>query len=241
MEFQHNLIIVHGIRTEETETWPDELKLYLQEDEWIKNNVNIIVYRYEYISLLETLSPFKRNKIQKGFREFLIKLSTDTNLPISIFAHSFGTNLTIRSMIEGPQHTKIDCAILMGCIVDHDFNFKQVDSLYNRIINCFSTRDSVVRFSPEPAFGKACTKGFLLGKKYVSGSKDHGVFNTDDLQTGHMDFVINKEKWFPFIKNMIKIELGAADVTIKSLSLFNRIKGWLNDKIKIIKRSIINK
>jgi len=206
------LIIVPGIRTKKEETWMTDLVVKLQDHSGIAANMDVHVFRYEYVNVLESISPFKRNKLRKEFQKYAAKISAAG--PVSIIAHSFGTHIAVRSLLEGRKSWRlnnIELMILLGSILDWDLELGEVIARARKVVNFVSSKDKSVRYSPKPMFGRSGRKGF----KHADGTYDmystiqgSGVYNTEDVLAEHMDYWReNKEFWMPFLREIILMEL----------------------------------
>ena len=215
-----NLVITHGIRTKKYETWPTDLKWVLDNDKVFSRFVNTHVFRYEYINVFEAVAPWKHGKIRREFQSYLKNLSANNDGPISVLAHSFGTHTTMNSLRKGllENRPNLDLIVLTGCIVDKDYPFNDVMGKFRKVINFVSSEDASASNAIRPTFGRAGSRGFDQGTQYLADKKQWaGVYNTEDLETEHMDFWKKQDQWFPFLIDLLKRELILKDSSIQEI------------------------
>jgi len=214
------LVIIHGIRTKPSDVWPTDLKWALDHDKLFSRFVDVHVFRYEYIDVLESVSPWKHKKIRREFQKFMAELKEETGAPISVLGHSFGSHTTMDSMLKGRvlSRTCLDLIVLGGCIVDWDYPFHKVGDRFRKVINLKSSVDKSASNAPRPIFGRAGSRGFEVGELYEPDKlQPRGVYNTYDLGTSHMEMWRDQRKWYPWLIDLLKREMVLKDPEIQEV------------------------
>lgn len=229
------LIIIHGIRTESEDAWPTDLKWHLDHDKLFGRFVDVHVFRYEYINVLESMSFAKHSKIRREFQKFVADIREKSDGSISVIGHSFGTHTTMMSLLKGrvANRPHLDLIVLGGSIVDWDYPFDKVYDRFRKVILLRSTNDRSATHAPRPTFGRSGSRGFEIGRPYEpSKLQPSGVFNTEDLKISHMEMWRNQSTWFPYLCNMLKCELILKDQEIQAtLEKEQNFLIWLLTKI----------
>lgn len=195
------IVPIHGIRTH-AEGWLPHLCLSASASGWA---IAPYIYGYREVSILG--SKTDKTEVVEGFRDWLIEVRRQYSGPISVIAHSFGTYIIGRYLMEANDITeKFDAVILCGSILKTDYDWLSLlnDAVVGGVLNTISTEDEWVKFLPnggvpmlasDPLFGNVGKNGF---------SAQHPRFH--QIQSALLthnnvfkDDVINGE-WLPFLE-----------------------------------------
>jgi len=158
------VILIHGIRT--AAWWQNRVASILQTDA----NVTVIPLKYGFFDIFRFLCPFgvcRDGPIDRVRRELEGIREDYRDARLVVFAHSFGTYILSRILVENP-YFKLNRIVLCGSIIPEDFNWGRVENQIlaanNRdaIINDCGLRDfwPVVARSASWGYGASGTFGF---------------------------------------------------------------------------------
>ncbi len=195
------IVPIHGIRTH-AEGWLPHLCLSATTSGWA---IAPYIYGYRDVSILA--SKKERNEVVEGFRDWLIDIRRKYDGPISVIAHSFGTYVVGRYLMQsGDISNPLDAVILCGSILTRNYDWgKPLDeAVVGHVLNTVSEKDEWVRFMPDGGiplladddmYGDAGYAGFTANhprlKQIRSALLTHNNVFKDDVVVG---------KWLPFLE-----------------------------------------
>ena len=195
------IVPIHGIRTH-AEGWLPHLCLSATTSGWA-----IAPYIYGYRELSILTSTKDRTQVVEGFRDWLIDIRRKYEGPISVIAHSFGTYVVGRYLMQaGDISEPLDAVILCGSILTRDYDWsKHLDeAVVGHVLNTISEKDEWVKFMPDGGipllagddlYGDAGWSGFTANhprlKQIRSALLMHNNVFKDDVVVG---------EWLPFLE-----------------------------------------
>jgi Leucine-rich repeat (LRR) protein len=200
------VVTVHGIRT--YGKWQTRLeKLIVEEDGTIDANFNH--YCYGYFTIFSFVIPFLRSIAVKKFRDrFQLLIDSNKDAEVIIFAHSFGTYLSINAinMMTGIKPGQIPLVVLCGSVLPPDFDFAHLvgaDRKISRLYNECGIFDNVLALTLLlPGIGPGGRLGFhgfqssQIQNRYYKLSHS-GFF--DQGPDGSSPFI--KSHWLPLLSS----------------------------------------
>jgi hypothetical protein len=190
------VILLHGIRT--MAWWQNVVASIL----FKKTNAIVLPVKYDYFDLLRFLFPLRvlrRGPIERVRKQIEGIRAQYENDRLVVFAHSFGSYILSRLLIENPYFA-FDLIVLCGSIIKRDYDWDRVQSQIlaptkrDSIINECGLRDvfPVLAESSNSDYGASGTYGF-------------GNFNVRDRYhpLKHSDFFnpeFIEEYWVPVVK-----------------------------------------
>ncbi|EEH94087.1 hypothetical protein CSAG_02441 [Citrobacter portucalensis] len=124
---QKILILTHGIMT--SGSWTKKV-----EDTILDSNIKVIKYQYPHFSALKIILPWTREKILKGYKEFIENiLISNPECELNFISHSFGTFMTIKSLDESDisYMPNINNVLLCGSVLRSDYDINKFISKFN--------------------------------------------------------------------------------------------------------------
>lgn len=194
------IVPIHGIRTHAD--WMPHLSLLASASGWA-----VAPYVYGYRSALILRDEPEKQKIIGGFRDWLSTVKDNFDGPISIIAHSFGSYIIGRYLIEASDlSTEFDAIILCGSILNKNYDWERhlADAKVGKVLNVISEKDEWVKFLPEGGvkyiakdklFGKAGCEGFNYQGERMTQIKSSLLTHNNIIKTD----IINGQ-WLPFLK-----------------------------------------
>lgn len=195
------IVPIHGIRTH-AEGWLPHLCLSASASGWA---IAPYIYGYREVSILA--SEKEKVGVVEGFRDWLIQVRRQYTGPISVIAHSFGTYIIGRYLMEAKDiMEKFDAVILCGSILNKNYDWLPLldEAVVGRVLNTISTKDEWVKFLPDggvpmlardPLFGDAGCIGFSAQhprfQQIRSGLLRHNNVFKEDVVIG---------EWLPFLE-----------------------------------------
>jgi pimeloyl-ACP methyl ester carboxylesterase len=196
MADDHTWILVHGIRTRAE--WQNNFAAWVAETPDQKLDVRPIGYgKFDLVSFW--LPGPTRDKAYRKLRGKILPViaaNARLNRKTSIVAHSFGTYLMARLLVEETQ-VEIENLVLCGAIVSEDFRWEAVRrQIKGKIVNDCGTHDIW------PVMASATTWGY--GSTGTFGFKNAVVSDRVHFPLGHSSFFTQNfiENWWkPFVLN----------------------------------------
>lgn len=194
------VIPIHGIRTHAD--WMPHLSLLASASGWA---VAPYIYGYKGVTLLRNES--EKRAIIEGFREWISTVKENFDGPISIIAHSFGSYIIGRYLIEANDiSVDFDAIILCGSILNKDYDWGSylAAAKVGKVLNVISEKDEWVKFLPEGGvkliaedklLGKAGCEGFNCQDERMTQIKSALLTHNNVIKTD----IINGQ-WLPFLK-----------------------------------------
>lgn len=195
------IVPIHGIRTH-AEGWLPHLCLSATTSGWA-----IAPYIYGYRDLSILTSTKERTQVVEGFRDWLIDIRRKHEGPISVIAHSFGTYVIGRYLMQaGDISHPLDAVILCGSILTRGYDWRKPldEAVVGHVLNTVSEKDEWVKFMPDGGipllagddiYGDAGWAGFNAShprlKQIRSALLTHNNVFKDDVVVG---------EWLPFLE-----------------------------------------
>lgn len=209
------VVSLHGIRTKGA--WQESLSRLLGQagysyDPW----------KFGFFRAISMVNPRARREKVNWFLERYSRLRSETDEPISIVAHSFGSYILAAALRQYPQ-IKFDRIILCGSIVPVDYDWESVILKRGQasvVLNQFGRRDIWVRLA-EWVVSDAGPSGHQGFKNTVSGR----VTQQDFADYTHSQYFYDlnfKENWIPFLRT------GRASPQV------NLVSGKVNWKFRLV-------
>ena len=195
------IIPIHGIRTH-AESWLPHLCLSASASGWA-----IAPYIYGYREVTILANEKDKAGVVEGFRDWLIEVRRQYTGPISVIAHSFGSYVIGRYLMEANDIAeKFDAVILCASILNKDYNWRLTldDAVVGRVLNTTSTNDEWVKFLPnggvpmlakDPMFGNAGCVGFSAQHPRFQQIQSRLLSHNNVFKA---DVVLGK--WLPFLE-----------------------------------------
>lgn len=138
------LITIHGIRT--GGYWQEDFKNILSDH---SSSFSFYSIKYGFFSLFSFILPFMRRKKFNDINNKLEKIIIENNdKRIYIIAHSFGTYLIAKFLLNFTLEKKIDLIIFSGSVLNKKFLINSnIDNKVNKIINDCGNSDLVLIFN----------------------------------------------------------------------------------------------
>lgn len=135
------LITIHGIRT--SGDWQEDLK---QELSSFSPNFDFYSIKYGFFSLFSFILPFMREKKFNDINNKINQIILDNeDKKIYVIAHSFGTYLIAKFLLQFDLDKKIELVIFSGSVLNKNFLIQNnFDKKVNKIINDCGNSDYVL-------------------------------------------------------------------------------------------------
>lgn len=195
------IVPIHGIRTH-AEGWLPHLCLSATSSGWA---IAPYVYGYREATILG--SNNEKARVVEGFRDWLIQVRRQYAGPISVIAHSFGSYIFGRYLMDAKDiKERFDAVILCGSMLNREYDWASLlnDAVVGRVLNTVSTNDEWVKFMPEggvpllakdPLFGKAGCEGFS-----ASHPRFHQIQSALLTHSNVFKEDVVKGEWLPFLE-----------------------------------------
>lgn len=199
------VISLHGIRTRGA--WQESLSRVLTKEGFVYDP-----WKFGFFWALSMISPWARARKVIWFRERYEALRRETDGPISIIAHSFGTYIVSRAMREY-QNIRFDKVIFCGSIVKTQFGWSTLlgdeRSQAKLVLNQYGKKDIWVRLA-EWVVHDAGPSGFSGFVDLASGRVVQQEFCT--YTHSQYFFAGNyEENWLPFLKSGVVPRVPGAE------------------------------
>lgn len=194
------VIPIHGIRT--YADWMPHLSLLASASGWA---IAPYIYGYKEVTVLR--NEKEKRAIIEGFRDWISIIKQNFDGPISIIAHSFGSYIIGRYLIEAKDITaNFDAVILCGSILNKNYNWATyfATAKIGYVLNIISEEDEWVKFLPEGGV-KFIAEDKLLGKAGCDGFNYQGkrMIQIRSTLLTHNNIIktdIINGQWLPFLK-----------------------------------------
>ena len=199
MTHPHVVLLLHGIRTQGE--WMNRVASILESQDNVSAAKQI---RYEFFDIFRFLSPFSSHKnkpIERVARLIAEEKATNKNVKISIIAHSFGTYIIGKILLDNPR-VHIHRLILCGSVLPDNFDWdrlkddqlsRSTDDRNFRVINDCGLKDKW------PVFAKLVSKDYGSSGRFGFG---HTWVRDRYFSGGHSEFFSEefvRKFWLPYI------------------------------------------
>jgi hypothetical protein len=210
---------VHGIRTHAD--WYQDIRRELLSDGF---KVHLTNYNgFDFFKFLLPFNYFRKQVIDKVYRQIRAAIRDNPEAVHSIIAHSFGTYI-VSHILQNEFDIQIGRVIFAGSVVRYDFPFEQFRERFEgEILNEVATHD------PWPAIAESLTTGY--GSAGTFGFKRPHLI--DRWHVGGHSHVINGDHcrmyWLPFLNNGDVVEIDASTKVPSWIRFLNAIqlKYWI--------------
>lgn len=184
------VVLVPGVHEGEADAtaWTTRMSLYLRD---VLPGVFVVAYTPGWTSGASIGLPLwgwisRRVKVRRFQRWLARVVSIFPDVPVDVYAHSWGSLLARESLRRGPQEARprFRTLILAGSIVDQDDRF--ACGRVQRVACLYSKDDVVVR--RVPGFGEAGN----VGLSHADGVR---LLNVDLTPLGHGDYTRPGRAW----------------------------------------------
>ncbi|AZV77870.1 WD40 repeat domain-containing protein [Parasedimentitalea marina] len=182
------VVTLHGIRT--FGGWQEQLEALIT-DEFGRNTVKVINYKYGFFSVIAFIIPFFRWLVVRRFRSELLYWEKKKNWHrIDIIGHSFGTHVLAWALhgIPRQERPRIHTIILAGSVLRGSFPWRDlVGDTVLRVINDCGSKDKVLLVNQLFVLFTG-----MAGRAGFSGAT-HGGFRNRFFEFGHSGYFYNKD------------------------------------------------
>lgn len=190
------LVTIHGVMSHAP--WNAHLARLASSQGWV-----VAPYVYGYQSPLILVCKSRRGRIVDDFREWLHRVATEEDLPISVVAHSFGTYIAARYLLgfDQPPHG-FNGLILTGSILSRDLDWDlHAEGRIGRILHERAPSDSWVSqmsklsgMIGDPLLGDSGVTGFRKRSSIVQQRKAELFSHTNVIAPD-----VISGRWLPFL------------------------------------------